>query len=423
MNRNTLWGTFAVVLLLVLGGLVSQEEASSISHLEKLSPPSKLITLETEANLSQLVDANNRFGFALFSQLQPESPPQNIFISPQSIAIALAMTRNGTRGDTLSEISQTLGLEQFESTSVDRSYQKLSSTLTTADADVKLAIANSIWVNQDITLKDKFIDRTEDFYRGIVTNLDFTDADSKDTINQWVASNTAYKIPEIVDLVSPEDAMYLINAIYFKGSWTNQFDPNLTQEKPFNLTDKRSQPVATMSQTGDYRYYENEQFQAIRLPYGKQAELGMYIFLPQPSSSLSQFNQQLNFNNWQEWLSQMRSQPGNIALPKFKLEYDTELKDVLASLGMSQVFNPAQADFSAMTNSSVAIDNVKHKAVIEVNEEGTEAAGATSIGIRITSAMPENQPFNINIDRPFFFAIRDDITETMLFMGNVVNPE
>jgi len=121
-------------------------------------------------------------------------------------------------------------------------------------------------------------------------------------------------------------------------------------------------------------------------------------------------------------LSQMRSQPGNISLPKFKLEYDTELQNALSTLGMSQAFNPTQADFSAMTDSAVAIDTIKHKAIIEVNEEGTEAAGVTSIGVRITSAMPQDQPFNMNIDRPFFFAIRDDITETMLFMGNVVEP-
>ena len=176
-----------------------------------------------------------------------------------------------------------------------------------------------------------------------------------------------------------------------------------------------------MSQTGDYRYYANEQFQAVRLPYGK-GEIGMYIFLPQTSSSLKQFNQQLNLDNWQEWLRNMRSQPGNISLPKFKLEYDTELKDALSAMGMERVFDSTQADFSAMTDSPVAIDTVKHKAVIEVDEEGTEAAGVTSIGIRITSVMPE-QRFNLNIDRPFFLAIEDHITETILFMGNVVEPE
>jgi serine protease inhibitor len=428
MNRNTLWGTFAVVLLLGLAALVSQEEASSISSLNQLSTESKLIASQPETKLNQLVNANNRFGFDLFAQLQlqQKSQPQNIFISPQSIAIALGMTRHGTAGKTQAEMTQTLGLKQFDTATVDSNYGKLIETLKTAnnsaDNSVELAIANSLWVNQNISLQDSFIKTTQDFYQGKVSNLDFTDTSAKNTINQWVASNTANQIPEIVDSISPEAALYLINATYFKGSWTNKFDPDVTTEQPFYLESKTTKPVAMMSQTGDYRYYENQQFQAIRLPYGK-GKLAMYIFLPQANSSLEQFNQQLNPANWQEWLSQMRSQPGNVSLPKFKLEYAMELKDVLSSLGMQQVFNSSQADFSAMTDSVVALDQVKHKAVIEVDEEGTEAAGATSSGVRITSATPQNQPFEMNINRPFFFAIRDDITETILFVGNVVEPE
>lgn len=423
MNRNTLWGTFALVLLLGLAALASQEEANSISSLNQLASGSKLIASQPGTKLNQLVNANNRFGFNLFTQLQlqQKSQPQNIFISPQSIAIALAMTRNGTAGKTQAEITQTLGLEQFDPATVDYSYEQLIKTLTTTDNSVELAIANSLWINQNISLKDSFIKTNQDFYQGKVSNLDFADTSAKNTINQWVASNTAQQIPEIVDSISPEAALYLINAIYFKASWTDKFDPNTTTKQPFQLESETTKPVAMMSQTGDYRYYENEQFQAIRLPYGK-GKLAMYIFLPQEESSLEQFNQQLNLANWQAWLSQMRSQPGNIFLPKFKLEYTTELKDVLSSLGMQQVFNSAQADFSAMTDSAVALDQVKHKAVIEVNEEGTEAAGVTSTGIRITSAIPQKQPFEMNINRPFFFAIRDDRAGTILFMGNVVEP-
>ncbi|MEL6930149.1 MAG: serpin family protein, partial [Cyanobacteria bacterium J06600_6] len=285
MNRNTLWGTFALVLLLVLAGLVSQQEVNSISSLDSLSTTlqPKLVATETDVSISPLVEANNRFSFNLFSQLQKQtSPPQNIFISPQSIAIALAMTRNGTEGETLAEISQTLGLEQFDAAKLDSSYSKLIETLTTADPSIKLAIANSLWVNQDIELQDRFFDRTQEFYRGKVTNLDFADPAAKKTINDWVASNTEHKIAEIVDSLSPEDAIYLINAIYFQGSWTKKFDPRQTTEQPFYSQSQTSKPVAMMSQTGDYRYYENERFQAVRLPYGKQGEMSMYIFLPQP---------------------------------------------------------------------------------------------------------------------------------------------
>jgi serine protease inhibitor len=428
MNRNTLWGTLAVILLLGLGGLVSQEEARSISSLQHLSMAPRLMATKSEAHLSQLADANNRFGFNLFNlitqpPLQPETQPPNIVISPQSMAIALGMTRNGTAGTTQTEMTQVLGLEQFDPATVDASYRKLIKTWQTTNDDVELAIANALWVNQNISLNQQFIKRSQNFYQGIVTNLNFADSSAKEQINQWVASNTAQHIPQILDSISPDDALYLINAIYFKGSWTNKFDHRDTTEQAFQIEPNQTKPVAMMSQSGDYRYYENQQFQAIRLPYGKQGELGMYIFLPQANSNLGQFNQQLNLANWQEWLSQMRSQPGNVSLPKFKLESDTDLKAVLSSLGMQQVFDATQADFTPMTDDTVGINTVKHQAVIEVNEEGTEAAGVTSIGIHITSATPQPQSFVMNINRPFFFAIRDDITEAILFMGNVVDPQ
>ena len=439
MNRNTILGTFGMLLLLILAGMVSQEEAVSNNSTRKSNPPHFLASIQdkvttpkfiassvtTDTKMSQLVSANNRLGFDLWQQIQAQqvSQPKNTFISPNSIAIALAMIRNGASSSTLAEINTVLGLDSLAINNIDQSYGKLIETLNTADGDVKLAIANSLWVNQDIVLKKPFINNAQDFYQAEVSNLDFADASVKQTINQWVATKTANKIPEIVDAVSPEDALYLINAVYFKGSWTDKFEVDATTQQPFYLQPDTEKSVEMMSQSGDYRYYANEQFQSIRLPYGKNAELGMYIFLPQASSNLEQFNQELNIANWREWLSQMRSQPGNIYLPKFKLEYEIELKDILASLGMPEVFNPTQADFSAMTDSAVVIDTVKHKTAIEVNEEGTEAAGVTSIGVRITSAIPENQPFQMNVNRPFFFAIRDDITETILFMGNVNNPE
>jgi serine protease inhibitor len=237
MNRNTFWGTFAMVLLLGLAALASKKEASSITSVHQLSTTSKLIVIKPEAKLNQLVNANNRFGFNLFTrlQLQQKSQPENIFISPQSIAIALAMTRNGTVGKTQAQITQTLGLEQLDTATVDHSYQQLIKTLTTTDNSVELAIANSLWVNQNISLKAPFVKTAQDFYQGKVTNLDFTNPSTKKTIDRWVANNTAHQIPEIVDSISPEDALYLINAIYFKGSWTNKFAPDATNLSILNL--------------------------------------------------------------------------------------------------------------------------------------------------------------------------------------------
>ncbi|MEM7761127.1 MAG: serpin family protein [Cyanobacteria bacterium P01_A01_bin.40] len=442
MNRNTILGTCAVGVLLVLGLLVSQPETVVIDStrvksetakplhlqmaiLDRVTPHNLMASSPTaKTNISQLVDANNRFGFDLLTQIEARSAQnQNMMISPQSVAIALAIVRNGTAGETLAEIDRVLSLDSIDAQNIDPSYTQLIEALTAFDSnDVKIAIANSLWVNQNIALKEEYLNNAREFYQAKVSNLDFANAAVKNTINQWVADNTNKKITQIVDAVAPEDAMYLVNAIYFKGSWSQKFAAAATSQKPFYPTPESSKQVAMMSQTGDYRYYENEQFQAVRLPYG-EGELGMYIFLPQTRSSLEQFQQQLNLDNWQEWLGQMRSQPGNISLPKFKLEYDIELNDVLQALGMQQVFNPSQADFSRLTDSSVAIDRVKHKTVIEVNEEGSEAAGVTSVGVHITSAMPETQPFDFNVNRPFFFAIRDEATESILFMGNVFDPQ
>ncbi|MEM8675310.1 MAG: serpin family protein [Cyanobacteria bacterium P01_G01_bin.67] len=441
MNRNTVLGTCAVGVLLVLGLLVSQQEAVVLDSTRVKSETAKPLHLqmtifdrvtshnlmasspEAKTNINQLVNANNRLGFDLLTQIEARSAQnQNMMISPQSVAIALAIVRNGTAGETLAEVDRVLSLDSIDTQHIDPSYAQLIKTLTASDNDVELAIANSLWVNQNIALKEEYLNNAREFYQAKVSNLDFANAAVKNTINQWVADNTNNKITEIVDTVAPEDAMYLVNAIYFKGSWSQKFAATATSQKPFYRMPESSKQVAMMSQTGDYRYYENEQFQAVRLPYG-EGELGMYIFLPQTSSSLEQFQQQLNLDNWQEWLGQMRSQPGNISLPKFKLEYDLELNNVLQTLGMQQVFNPSQADFFPMTDNSVAIDTVKHKTFIEVNEEGSEAAGVTSVGVRITSAMPETQPFDFNVNRPFFFAIRNDHRESILFMGKVRDPQ
>jgi serine protease inhibitor len=428
MKRNTILKTCGVSLLLGLMAIIVQEKTNLWHQVQFNSLSSKSLAAETntKTKISQLVATNNRFGFNLFRQLQASTPSQNknLVISPKSIAIALAMTRNGTSESTLAEITKVLEFNQLDATIIDASYAKLLTTLKTADPDVQLAIANSLWVNQNVTLKKPFINNVQQFYQAEISNLDFANPTAKNVINKWVEQKTVNKIPKIINSTSPEDALYLINAIYFKGNWTKQFDPNLTTEQDFYSQPNVPKPQTMMNQTGDYRYYANDQFQAIRLPYGKNAELGMYIFLPKETSNLQQFNQQLTDDNWQEWLSQMRSQQGTITLPRFKLEYETQLNDVLMSLGMKKIFTPSQADFSQMTDTSIALDSIKHKTFIEVNEEGTEATGVTSIGIRITSAISqESKPFTMNANRPFFFAIRDDITETILFMGNVVDPK
>ena len=243
------------------------------------------------------------------------------------------------------------------------------------------------------------------------------------TINQWVNTNTNGKITKILDEINPDTVLFLINAIYFKGTWQTEFDPSHTRDGTFHLGTDGEKQVPMMTRTGDYPYYENheEKFQAISLPYG-DGRMSMYIFLPYRESDLNTFLNGLDTENWEHWISQFNEQEVFLSMPKFKLEYEKMLNNPLQSLGMDIAFAPEAADFSRMADlealgQNLYIGEVLHKAVVEVNEEGTEAAAVTSVGIRATSAPPA-----FIADRPFFFAIRDNETKTVLFMGTVVDP-
>ncbi|MDY7014998.1 MAG: serpin family protein, partial [Cyanobacteriota bacterium] len=308
--------------------------------------------------------------------------------------------------------------------------QALHQSLEKAGAGVELAIANSLWTREGIAFKPEFLQTNQQYYEAEVKTLDFNSPATLGQINTWVSENTKGKIQKIVDRINPDDILFLINAIYFKGNWTNKFDPEQTQTKPFFLdeeipeqsspTEASSVSVEMMSQSGEYRYAETEQFQAVSLPYGEEGNLSMYIFLPRSESNLQEFSQQLTAENWQLWMQQFGNREGNIEIPRFKLEYEVSLNEALKVLGMETLFDPAEANFSKMTEASVAVNEVKHKTFVEVNEEGTEAAAVTSIGVRVTSVPPP--PFQMTVDRPFFFAIRDDRTGTVLFMGSMVEP-
>lgn len=372
---------------------------------------------------SQFVEAQNRFALKLFSQIDAQSDGDNIFISPTSIAIALAMTYNGADGDTQAAMARTLELQGLSLDAVNQANAALDRTLENTGEGVKLAIANSLWLRQGVNFNSKFLQQIQKSYRARVESLDFNDPNAPAIINGWVAQQTNDKIEQIVGQISPQTLLYLINAIYFKGDWTYPFPEDATEDRPFTLPDGREVQHPLMSRTGEYRYLETEEFQAIRLPYG-EGNIGFYVFLPREESSLAQFYDRLDVQAWSDWIDRMRSRRGSISLPRFELKYDIELKDTLAALGMEIAFTPDRANFSKMhaPPPSLAISQVKHKTFVEVNEEGTEAAAATSVGITATSAQEPQEPFNMTIDRPFFCTIRDDRTGAILFIGSIINP-
>ncbi len=422
-------GAIATLSLLLLG-LMGCFQVANQNHADAKPKPNPATERPTTKPVAKpvktvnpkLINANTQFGFQLFSEILKQDKGKNVFISPSSIAFALSMTYNGANGETRQAMAKALALNGMSVADLNRANADLKTLLENPDETVQLAIANSLWARQDVRFKPDFVQRNQQFYGAEVTNLDFGDRKSPTVINQWVSDKTRGKINEIVDSLDPNDILFLINAIYFKGDWTQPFDKQRTTEKPFYRADGTQKQHPLMAQRGDYRYLETPDFQAVSLPYGKSRRLSMYIFLPQKSTQLADFYKSLTATNWQQWVSQFRQRPGAIQIPRFKLEYDLELKKALSALGMAPAFDRNKADFSNISDVPARIDQVKHKTFVEVNEVGTEAAAVTSVGIRATSAIID-EPFNFVVDRPFFCAIRDNQTGAVLFMGAIVDPQ
>ncbi|KAM3115820.1 serpin family protein [Phormidesmis sp. 146-33] len=369
----------------------------------------------------QLVTANTRFGFKLFSEVLKQDGKKNVFVSPSSVAIALSMAYNGAGGTTQQAMAKALEVNGLSLQAVNQANSDLKQLLQQGDPKVELTIANSLWARQGVNFKPAFLESNKTFYNAEVTTLDFSSPTAPKTINSWVDRNTRGKISEIVDSIDPDQVMFLVNAIYFKGKWTTEFNKQQTSDRPFSLPNGSQKQHPTMQQKGEYRYFETEQFQAVSLPYGK-GRTSLYVFLPKKGSNLTAFSKTLTAENWQTWMKKFGKREGLIELPRFKMEYEIELKKALSALGMGETFD-RQANFSNLADVPVKIDEVKHKTFVEVNEEGTEAAAVTSIGIRTTSVQVDSQPFEMKVDRPFFCAIRDNKTGSILFMGSIVDPK
>lgn len=414
----------SLVLLGLLGCWWTNNSASVASPRPSQSKPVQVkeprVAQTPNTVNPQLVEANTRFGIKLFAEILKQERDKNVFVSPSSIAIALSMAYNGANGSTQQAMAKALQIQGMSLPDLNQANASLKALLENVDPKVQLAIANSLWTRAGVSFKPDFIQRNQQFYQAEVTDLDFGSPKATSTINRWVKQHTRNKIDKIIESINPDDVMFLINAIYFKGNWTTQFDPKLTTNQPFQLSSGQQKTVAMMSQRGDYRYYETDQFQAVNLPYGDR-RVSMLIFLPKQASNLSQFYKVLTAENWQTWSQQFRSRPGSVQLPRFKMEYELELNQALSQLGMAEAFG-RRANFSNLSDTPMQIDQVKHKTFVEVNEEGTEAAAVTSIGIRATSVRLPEEPFTFKADRPFFCAIRDNQTGTLLFMGAIVNP-
>lgn len=372
---------------------------------------------------SKLAAASNAFGFDLFQQLQRQAANKNVFFSPLSVTTALAMTYNGAAGETKNAMARALKIEGMSHAELNRASAELLKALKSSDPKIELAIANSLWARGGVRFNEDFLARNRQFYGAEISALDFNNPESVATINRWVSANTKGKIGRIIDRIDSQQVMFLINAVYFKGQWQKRFEKTLTKEQPFHMPGGQQKPVPMMAQSGNYLYHRGDKFQAISLPYGKGG-VSLYVFLPNQGSSLDDFLKGLSYQKWEEWMNSFDDTPGDVKLPRFKLDYEKTLNESLKAVGMGVAFNPRDADFSGIRpERDLYISEVKHKAVVEVNEEGTEAAAATSVGISITSARPTPERFTFIADRPFLMAIRDSQTGAILFMGAVMEPK
>jgi serine protease inhibitor len=377
-------------------------------------PGKDLVLSATEL---QQVGPGNAFTLKLFkADVATIADNQNLIISPLSVSFAVGMTSNGANGQTLTDIRKTMEVDGFTEDQINSYYHNLITNLPDLDPNTKLKIANSIWYANNFTVLPAFIKTNTDFYNAEVKALDFGDkTGSANTINSWVSAQTNNKILKIIDQIGDDARMYLINAIYFKSSWKTRFDAAKTYKAPFLLADNSTVQTDFMTNDGvELKTAYDNGTNVVELPYSN-SRYSMVMIMPY--DDVKTFALGLDSSKWKSLMGKLTATKSQITIPKFKFSYGIDLVDILKSLGMGIAFS-GQADFSRITaGGGIAITEVKHKAYIDVNEDGTEAAAVTEVGVGLTAPAPTNV-----FSKPFIFAIREMKTGLILFAGIVNDP-
>ncbi|HEX7320501.1 MAG TPA: serpin family protein [bacterium] len=384
-------------------------------------------TGSTPEGVSTVVNANNRFAFELYTKFNERSgsKAENIFFSPYSIVVALTMTYEGARGQTAEEMRTVFHIP--EDANLRRSnFAKIINEINGKDKKYKLSTANALWAQKDYKFLDGYTNAVEKFYGGKVTNLDFVKQGekSRQTINTWVEDQTNKKIKDLIPpgVLDAYTRLVLTNAIYFKGTWAKQFDKKETRDEDFRTGAGENVKVPMMRLTGvdaEFYYGETEEIQMLEMAYEGE-DLSMVMLLPK-EDKLEEIERSITSEKWSEWKGMVSERRVDVYIPKFKFETQYFMVDALTEMGMPSAFDTELADFSGMDGTKfLLIQNVIHKAFIEVNEEGTEAAAATAVIMGIDSAMPRIPVFRA--DHPFIFAVQQRNTGNILFLGKVSDP-
>jgi len=383
--------------------------------------PSEIITQDTEFTNDDSSDEKD-FVFAFYSEIAKDSPESNLFLSPFGISTAFSMAYEGSAGNTASEMQQVFGFISDD----QKRREAISDTLAKLDSKndkYKLQIANALWVNEDSTIKQDYLDTATTYYDSTVDNVDFVTNDGVNKINRWTSEKTQGKIKDVLAPDSTDELtrMVITNAIYFKGKWGNQFNPGNTSDELFWLDKDKSVTVPMMKSPADmFDYYETKDLQAIKMYY-VGGDISMIMLLPKDKNGLGSLEDSLNMQKLDSIRDMMTMQPLTIQMPKFEFETEYNLVNSLKNLGVHDAFDENNADFQGMTDEQVYLAQAIHKAFVNVNEEGTEAAAITALVMRLTSGPPEPR-HEFVADHPFVFIIQENNTGEILFIGRLANP-
>ncbi len=418
---------FAAILVVMLGLTACTQPASGeVIQSEKQRSTSPDVS---QAELAALVNGNSTFTFDLYQELRKEDN-DNLFYSPYSISLALAMTYAGARSETAQQMSDALRFSLPQDrlhpafNSLDIELAQRGATSQGKDGDgFRLNIVNAIWGQNDYQFLDQFLDVLAENYGAGLRILDFASApeESRTIINDWVSDQTEGRIEDLLPqgLINALTRLVLTNAIYFNAAWQYPFVEEATYDGTFYLLEGNETIVPMMRQTESFGYADGDGYQAIELPYDGR-ELSMVVLLP-ARDHFESFETSLDAQQVDAILGSLEQREINLTMPRFEFESDFGLKKTLSALGMPVAFSTDDADFSGMTgNRDLFIADVVHKAFVSVDEAGTEAAAATAVVMAPTVA--PHMPINVNIDHPFIFLIRDIETGAILFVGRVVNP-
>lgn len=420
MKKMTMWVAVALMTVTVVVGCTSDDVTMQEPEPNPVvsNEDNEYKSIELTRGEQMLANNNNEFAFNLFRKLATEE--QSLIVSPISITYALGMLNNGAAGETQAQINKVLGFGETGADGINSFCHKMLTEAPNLDKLTKVMIANTIYMNKDYELMPEFVSKAKQFYDAEPETRDFHDGQTRNVINKWGSDHTMGMIPEVLkeNEFNPDAVSYLLNAIYFKGAWAEKFDKADTKDEEFQTgTGKKLVPM--MHQEHEFNYTEDEYCQALQLPYGNGA-YNITLLLPKEGKTVDDLLGTLTAETWQRY-RWMGTAIVDVKLPSFESESDIDLSDIMTKLGMPNAFDEILAEFPNFCNKPTYIGLMKQVAKIKLNEEGTEAAAITVIGMINEAAEPqEPQHVNFHANRPFLYVINEQSTGAIFFIGKYV---